>query len=102
MVTKGWVTGIDLESEDGAFPTQKVLVDYDKLPMRCKVCHSWKHRVRDCNEIHERYVRGGRRSTHAQHTHQHEKGEKKKKNIVVDEEGFQQVKNRKKYKKERI
>lgn len=68
MVTKRWVTSIDLELEDEALPTQKVLVDYEKLPMRCKACHSWKHRIRDCNEIQKKYVRGGRRPTHAQHT----------------------------------
>ena len=33
MVNKGWVTNIDLETEDGTLPIQKVLVDYDKLPM---------------------------------------------------------------------
>ena len=90
MVTKGWVTSIDLESEDGTLPTQKVLVDYDKLPMRCKACQSWKHRVKDCNEIQKRHVRGGRRPIRAPYTFQREIG----KNIMVDEEGFQQVKNR--------
>jgi hypothetical protein len=48
VVSNGWVTTIDLESENGTMPAQKVLVDYDKLPMRCKACHSWKHRVREC------------------------------------------------------
>ena len=61
MVTKGWVTSIDLASEDGALPTHKALVDYVKLPMRCKACQSWKHRVRECIEIQKRHVRGGRR-----------------------------------------
>ena len=85
------MTNIDLVSEDGTLPPQKVIVDYDKLPMRCKACHSWKHRVRDCNETQKRFVKSGRRPTYAQHTYQQEKG----KNIIMDEEGFQQVKNRK-------
>ena len=50
MVSEGWMTSIDLVTENGALAIQKVLVDYDILPMRCKACHSWKHRVRDCNE----------------------------------------------------
>lgn len=80
-----------LETEGGLLPTQKVLVDYDKLPMRCKACHSWKHRVRDCKEIKKKGVRGGRRPIHTYPQHQHEKG----KNIVVDEDGFQHVRHRK-------
>jgi hypothetical protein len=72
-------------------PVQKVLVDYDKLPMRCKACHSWKHRVRDCKEIQKKSLRGGRRPLQTFHQHQQEKG----KNIVLDEDGFQQVRNRK-------
>ena len=91
VVNKGWVTSIELETEDGSHPTQKVLVDYDKLPMRCKTCHSWKHRVRDCNANQKRPVRGGRRSTHLPQMHQQDKG----KNIRIDEDGFQKVINRK-------
>ena len=74
IVSKGWVTSIDLQTEDGTLPTQKVIVDYDKLPMRCKTCHSWQHRVRDCNEIQKRSVRGRRRSTHAPHSYQPNNG----------------------------
>lgn len=59
--------------------------------MRCKACHNWKHRVRDCKEIQKRLVRGGKWPTHAQHIHQQDKG----KNIVIDEDGFQQVRHRK-------
>jgi hypothetical protein len=51
VVSSGWVTSIDLETEGRTLPIQKILVDYDKLPMRCKACHSWKHRVRDCLEV---------------------------------------------------
>ena len=89
MVTNGWVTNIDLESEDGLLPTQKILVDYDKLPMRCKACHSWKHRVRDSNEFPKRFVRGGRRPAQAPPLYQKEKG----KNVDVDDDGFQLVNN---------
>ena len=95
MVSKGWVTSIDLETEDGTLPPQNVLVDYDKLPMRCKACHSWKHRVRDCHEMQKRSFRVGRRPTIAPHSYQPEKG----KNIEVDEDGIQPVKNRKNTKK---
>ena len=91
MVNKGWVTSIELETEDGSYPAQKVLVDCDKLPMRCKACHSWKHWVRDCNVVQKRPVRGGRRSAHVPQTHQQDKG----KSIRIDEDGFQQVINRK-------
>ena len=64
IATKRWITSIDLKTNDGMLPIQKVLVEYDKLPMRCTVCHSWKHKVRDCNEIQKRVVKGGRRPTH--------------------------------------
>ena len=92
MVSKGWVTSIDLETEDGSLPPQKILVDYDKLPMRCKVCHNWKHRVRDCQELQRRPSRNGRRINTAPHSYKPDKG----KSIEVDEDGFQPVKNRKK------
>ena len=91
VVSGGWVTNIDLETEGGILPVQKVLVDYDKLPMRCKACHSWKHRMRDCKEIQKKFVRGGRKPTHPYPQHQQEK----RKNIVVDEDEFQQVRHRK-------
>ena len=90
-INKGWVTNIDLEVEGGILPPLKILVDYDKLPMRCKACHSWKHRVRDCNEIHKRPMQRGRRLAYVPHTYQQEKGKSK----VVDEDGFQQVRHRK-------
>ena len=91
VVSRGWVTSIDFETERGVLLVQKVLVDYDKLPMRCKACHSWKHRVKDCKETQKNSLRGGRRPTHAFPQHQQEK----RKNIVMDEDGFQQVRNRK-------
>ena len=70
VVSRGWVTSIDLETEGGVLPVQKILVDYDKLPMRCKECHSWKHRVRDCKETQKNSLTGGRRPTHAYPQHQ--------------------------------
>jgi hypothetical protein len=93
-VSEGWVTSIDLETEGGILPVQKVLVDYDKLPMRCKACHSWKHRVRDCKEIPRKNFRGERRPIHAYPPRQQNQREKGK-NIVMDEDGFQQVNYRK-------
>ena len=39
-VNKGWVTSIDLEGGEDGMPPPRVLVDYDKLPIRCKACHS--------------------------------------------------------------
>ena len=90
MVNKGWVTSIDLVSDDGTLPPQRVLVDYDRLPMRCKACHSWKHRVHNCNDTQKRFVKSGRRPTHTHHAFQQEEGKN-----IVDEDGFQPVRNRK-------
>ena len=66
------------------------MVTYEKLLMRCKAWHSWKHRIEECKEIQRRPVRGRRRATHAPHALQNEKG----KYTEVDEDGFQQVKYR--------
>ena len=85
MVNNGWITSIDLETNDGLFPIQKVLADYDKLPMHCKVCHSWKHIVKDSTEIQKRMAKGGRRPAHTSHKPTPDKG----KNISLDEDGFQ-------------
>lgn len=49
--SKGWVTSISLEVEEGILPPQIVIVDYDSLPIRCKACMSWKHKVKDCQEL---------------------------------------------------
>lgn len=54
MVNKGWATSIDLDSGGEISPPQRVLVDYDNLPIRCKACHNWKHRVRDCEETRKK------------------------------------------------
>ena len=92
-ISKGWVTSIDLECERGMLASQKIMLDYDKLPIRCRICLSWKHKANECNEMqrkpHRRTDLG--RSSHTYHHYQNEKG----KNIVVDEEGFQQVRSRK-------
>ena len=83
-VNEGWVTSIDLEDEGGISTLQKVSVDYDKLPMRCKVCQRWKHKIKDYKEIQKRHVQGVRRQTHAHLAQQPEKG----KNISLDQDGF--------------
>ena len=89
-VKEGWITSIVLETEDSNIPPQRVIVDYDKLPMRCRACQSWLHRVRDCKEIQKKPRRGPWRQPPTYHTNNQEKG----KHIAVDEEGFQQVRNR--------
>jgi hypothetical protein len=47
--------------------------------------------VRDCKEIQKNVLIGERRPTHTYPQHQQEK----RKNIVTDEDGFQQVRHRK-------
>ena len=49
-LAKCWVTNIDLESEAGILSLQKIMMDYDKLPIRCRVRLSWKHKASECNE----------------------------------------------------
>lgn len=90
MVNKGWATIIDLESEGGISPPQRVLVNYDNLSIRCKVCNSWKHKVKDCMEIPGKPWRGARRPPLVEYTHQQvrEKGD------VMDQDGLQQVQSR--------
>ena len=88
-ISKGWVTSIDLEVEGEILPTQRIMVDYDKLPIRCRSCLSWKHKASECGVFQKRPMRG--RPTYARNTHYHEKG----KNPAVDEDGFQQVINKK-------
>ena len=90
-VDKGWVTNIMLEFEEGVVPPQKVMVDYDKLPLRCRACHSWQHKVRDCSEIHDKTRKGHGKPLHTRPTNTHDKGKTK----MVDDEGFQQVRSRK-------
>ena len=92
-ISKGWVTCIDLECEGGVLAPQKIMVDYDKLPIRCRVCLSWNHKASDCKEGMRRPMRMQEkyRSMYPHSYQQNEKG----KNPVVDEEGFQQVKQKK-------
>ena len=90
-ISNGWATNIELETEGGILPPHIVLVDYDKLPIRCRVCLSWTHKASDCQETNRRPTRGKDRPGQIHHMHRQEKG----KNIVVDEEGFQQVRSRK-------
>jgi len=91
MVNEGWITSIELKSEEGTGPPQSVIVDYDKMPIRCRACQSWKHKVRDCKENQRRSMQGLRRKPHSFHPNQQAKG----KRIVLDDEGFQQVRGRK-------
>ena len=89
-ISKGWATSIDLEMEDGNMPPQRIMVDYDKLPIRCRVCLSWKHKASECGMFQKRPMRG--RPMYTRHNQlQQEKG----KNPVVDEDGFQQVTSKK-------
>ena len=42
-ISKGWATSIELVTEGGILPPQIVVIDYDKLPIRCRVCLRWRH-----------------------------------------------------------
>ena len=92
-ISKGWVTCIDLESEGGIVASQKIMVDYDKLPIRCRTCLSWKHKASECKDAMRRpqYRREKDRSMLPHSFQQTEKG----KTIATDEDGFQQVQHRK-------
>lgn len=39
-ISKGWATCIDLELDGGILSPQKIMVDFDKLPIRCRACLS--------------------------------------------------------------
>lgn len=97
-ISKGWVTSIDLESEEGILPSQRIMVNYDKLPIRCRVCLSWKHKASDCEEFKRKHVLGRGRPAFTRNIQNQEK----RKNIVIDEDGFQQVINKKKNRSEGI
>ena len=60
-ISKGWATSIELIIEGGILPPQTILIDYDKLPIRCRVCLSWKHKASDCKELQKRPTRGRRK-----------------------------------------
>ena len=57
-MSKGWVTSTDLESKADILPSQTIMVDNDNLPIRCRVCLSWKHKAIDCKEFQKQPVRG--------------------------------------------
>lgn len=65
-------------------------MDYDKLAIQCRACQSWKHKVSDCKEIHKRPMKGTRRPQ-VHHTH----NQIINKNIVIDQDCFQHVRNMK-------
>ena len=90
-ISKGWATSIELITEGEILPPQTVLIDYEKLPIRCRVCLSWKHKASECKENQKRPYRGRGRVAQPHHIQHQERG----KNVVVDQEGFQQVRNRK-------
>ena len=91
-VKEGWITSIALDSEDGSAPIPKVLVYYDKLPIKGRACQSWKHMVRDCKEQHRIPSKGDRKQPYSfRANQQQDKGKQK----IVDEDGFQQLQNRK-------
>ena len=89
-VDKGWVTSIKLESEEEIVPPHEVIVEYDKLPLRCRACHSWKHKVRDCKGNQNNMRKGHAQPSHTRHFNPQDKG----KNKIIDDEGFQQVRSR--------
>ena len=48
-------------------------MDYDKLPIRCRVRLSWKHKASECNEYKKRSMRGRGKPMHAHNIQQQEK-----------------------------
>ena len=66
------------------------MVDYDKLPIRCRECISWKHKASDYKDAMKRpqIMREKGRPMHAYNNQQSQKG----KNQEVNADGFQQVK----------
>ena len=89
-ISKGWATCIDLEAEGGVVPPQKIIVDYDTLPIRCRSCLSWKHKASECKDLQKRPAkgRGGLAYTY------NRQPPETTKNTNVDHEGFQQVRNK--------
>lgn len=80
-----------LESDAGSLPLQIVLVDYDSLPMRCKACLSWMHRVKDCDmQARKKPTCFANKSQQQHYKTCMEKG----KDICTDQEGFQIVSHR--------
>lgn len=90
-INKGWATCIVLESEEGILPPQTIMVDYEKLPIRCRVCLSWKHKANVCEEFQKRPMKGRGRQGYAQQAPFQDKG----KTANLDRDGFQQVQYKK-------
>lgn len=63
-INKGWVTNIDLEFHEGILPPQRIMVDYNKLPIRCRACLSCKHKASACEEFQKKAIRGRGRPTY--------------------------------------
>src|ERR1700738_5288085 len=80
-ISKGWATSIELITEGGILPPQTISIDYDKLPIRCRVCLSWKHKASECKEFQKRPIRGRERMAHAHQVQHPEKG----KNTIIDQ-----------------
>ena len=90
-ISKGWATCIVLESKEGILPPQTIMVDYEKLPIRCRVCLSWKHKVNECEEFQKKPVKGRGRQGYAQQA----PFQDKRKTTNLDRDGFQQVQYKK-------
>lgn len=77
----GWVTSVALEYKEASYH-HMIYIYFDNLPLHCRTCQTWKHKVKGCKEIQNS-------PSHAHHAIQHEKGEVK----AVDYNGFQQLTN---------
>ena len=63
-INEGWINSIALNLENGILRIQTIVVDYDSLTFRCRVCLSWKHGVEDCKDA-PKQPKGPRKPTHA-------------------------------------
>ena len=63
-------------------PPQSVLINYDNLPIRCRVCLSWKHKPSECKELQKRPIRSREKLAQPHQIHHQEKG----KNVIIDQE----------------
>lgn len=66
-ISKGWASCIILESEEGILPPQIGTVDYDKLPIRCRVCLRWKHKASECKIFQKKPMRSKGKPTYTHH-----------------------------------
>lgn len=90
-ISKGWATSIELITEGGILPPQTVLIDYDKLPIRCRVCLSW-----NINQVIAKNIKRGQTGTGRKWYNLTTYNFKKKvKNVIIDQEGFLQVRSQK-------